>query len=256
MANVKLFIVCGYIASGKTTVADKLAEIIGADVIRTDDVRKELFPEQIDFGLINFRNPEEAAEKIEAWIGIKDSEEIDFQQAVNPLFSLNDKAYKEIVEKYVFKIKEQKERVYNEAFVRLEKVLAESKDVLLDAAFSKKEMRERVYQAAIKNNIKKVYIVQVICGENIVESRLANRRSGDQITTSNAKNLKVFRIVKKEFDESLIQSDNPKDLSIVRIVYNTGTQEVSQFGKDDDVTEEIKKDVIDVLREKYKNRGD
>jgi len=248
----RLFLVCGYVASGKTKTADLLAEVTGSNIIRTDDIRKELFPEELDYGQFDLNNTEESAEKIDAWIRTRDPRNIDFQQILNPLFAVRSQTYGEIINKYADKIKEQKEEVYSEAFRRLDKGLAEGKNMLFDATFSKREMREKAYQTAIRNGVKKVYIIQIVCDEEIIEDRLAKRRSGVQATTSNAKQLEVFRIVKKEFDESRIQNDNPSDLNIIRIVYNTGSQEVFQFGKADVVTEKIRKDAINVLSKKYK----
>lgn len=246
----KLFIVCGYVASGKTVASKELAKVTVADVIRTDDIRKELFPEMMDYKTIDLDNPK-SAEMIRSWIELRDPR-VDFQQVLNPILALKNETYIQIVNRYVSKIREQKEEVYSEAFRRLDKGLAEGKDMLFDATFSKREMREKVYQTAIRNGIKNVYIIQIVCDEEIVEDRLANRRSGGQTTTSNAKQLDVFRIVKKEFDGSRIQDDDPSGLNIIRIVYDTGTQEVFQFGKADGMTEKIRKDVINVLSKKYK----
>lgn len=41
----RLVVVCGLPGVGKTTVAARAAELIGGDVLRTDAVRKDLFPE-------------------------------------------------------------------------------------------------------------------------------------------------------------------------------------------------------------------
>lgn len=172
---------------------------------------------------------------------------------MNPLFVQKNEVYTKIIQKYASKIEEQKKQVYDEAFLRLGKCLEKDQDVLFDATFSKKDMRERVYQVAIKNGVSNIYIVQIVCDEDVVKARLANRRSGDQVTTSNARQIKIFRLVKNEFDESQIQNDNPKDLHIKRIVYDTGSQEVIQFGDADEITRKIRKDVIDVLSSKYKN---
>lgn len=161
--------------------------------------------------------------------------------------------YIEIVRKYTSKIKEQKEKVYDEAFLILNKNLKEGQDTLFDATFSKKDMRERAYRTAIKNGVSDIYIIQIVCDESVIETRLANRRSGGQETTSNAKQLGIFRLVKNEFDESLIQDDNPKNLDIKRIIYDTGLQEIAQFGDADETTRRIRKDVINVLSSKYKN---
>ena len=174
---------------------------------------------------------------------------------MNPLFAQENETYIKIIQKYVSKIGEQKEQVYNKAFLRLSNCLKKNKSALFDATFSKKDMRERAYQIAIKNGVNNVYIIQIVCSEKVVGQRLANRRSGGQTTTSNAKQLEIFRLVKNEFDESQIQNDNPKGLNIKRIVYNTDSQEVTQFGKTDETTRKIREDVIDVLSKKYKIKG-
>ena len=202
--------------------------------------------------MIDLKDPESAQEIIK-WIKRNDPNEIDFQQVLNPLFAQENETYTQIVQKYISKIKEQKKQVYDEAFLRLSKCLEKDQDVLFDATFSKKGMRERAYQAAIKNGVNNVYIIQIVCDESVIKTRLANRRSGGQATTSNAKQLDIFRLVKNEFDESRIQDDNPKNLNIKRIIYDTGSQEVIQFEKADKTTKRIRKGVIDVLSSKYKN---
>lgn len=40
----KLYILCGCPGVGKSTVADMIADEVGATVFRTDEIRKELFP--------------------------------------------------------------------------------------------------------------------------------------------------------------------------------------------------------------------
>ncbi|MGZ0746514.1 AAA family ATPase [Haloparvum sp. AD34] len=45
MPDPQLVVVCGLPGVGKTTVAARAAELIGGDVLRTDAVRKDLFPE-------------------------------------------------------------------------------------------------------------------------------------------------------------------------------------------------------------------
>ncbi|MFA6252149.1 MAG: AAA family ATPase [Candidatus Paceibacterota bacterium] len=246
----RIFIVCGYVASGKTTVANELARTMGVRVIRTDDLRKELFPRELSYDQIDLGRTEESAGKIISWIEENDSGGIDFQQVLNPLGSFQNEAYGEIIRKYALRIKEQKQRVYNEAFARLSKILKEDKDIIFDATFSSRSMRERAYRVATENGLENIYIVQITCDEDIVKSRLANRRSGNQATTSNAKQLEIFRVVKKEFDESHIQKDNPEGLSIMRIVYDTGIQKIEQFGKVDGTTRGIGM-VLTNLSEKY-----
>jgi len=206
----------------------------------------------LNFRSINLECPG-SAQRIIKWIERNDSKKIDFQQVLNPLFAQKNEMYIEIIQKYISKIKEQKKQVYDEAFLRLNKCLEKDQDVLFDATFSKKDMREKAYQVAIKNGVSNIYIIQIVCDEDIVKTRLANRRSGDQATTSNAMQIKIFRLVKNEFDKNRIQDDDPKGLNIKWIVYDTGSQEVIQFEDTDEITKMIRKDVIDILSSKYKN---
>jgi predicted kinase len=242
----KLFITCGYVASGKSTAADAVGKVTNSEIIRTDDVRKKLFPKEFEYGKIDLGNSE-SAKQIEAWIESNDPG-IDFQQVLNPLIAFEGEAYVGIINKYSLRIKEQKEEVYDQAFAELNSVLAAGRDVLFDATFSSASMRERAYQIAIKNGVETVYVVQVVCDEAVVESRLTNRSTGKQITTSNAKQMSIFRKVKKEFDESRIQDDD--SVVIKRILYDTGSQEIRQFGKNDKTTKVIK-NVVVALSQKY-----
>ncbi|MDD2548246.1 MAG: ATP-binding protein [Candidatus Pacebacteria bacterium] len=230
----KLFLVCGYVASGKTTVSNALSKSLEVKVIRTDDVRKRLFPKEFDHS---------SRDEIESWL--EANEDADLQQVLNPL----REAYADLIGKYAPKMKEQKELVYNQAFVELDNLLSIKEDVLFDATFSNVGMRKRAYELATKNNIETIYIVQVVCSEEIVKARLQKRASGKVKTTSNAKELDIYRKVKKEFDESQIQNDNP-EADIVRFLYNTGTQAISMYGKEDKTTKEIQ-NVLTKLSKKY-----
>ena len=234
-------VVCGYVASGKTTVSGVLREVTDSEIIRTDDIRKQIFPKEFDF-----KSCSEAVEDIESWIKLNDPG-IDFQQLLNPLI-LKGEEYCKIISKYSPRIREQKEKVYDQAFGEIEDALAAGKNVLFDATFSSAGMRSRAYQAAIENGVEKIYIIQVVCDESIVASRLEARILGAP-TTSNAKQLEVFRKVKKEFDESRIQDDSPR-LSLVRFVYDTGNQTVKQIGESDKITKTIERVLIN-LSKKY-----
>jgi predicted kinase len=250
MNNVVL--VGGYVAAGKSSVRKALRESFNIRVVSTDDLRKELFPLELDYRAINLKNPKDAARKIKSWIKVNDPKKIDFQQVLNPLVGLDDSLYVEILQKYAPKIKEQKTEVYDKAFADFDRMLADGRNVIFDATFSKRSMRERAYQIISKNGIKNVYIVQVICDEDIVRFRLENRKTGNQITNSNAKQLEIFRIVKKEFDESEIQKDSPKGLKVSRIVYDTGNKKVELFGESDETVLRILKKLEDLSR-KYKS---
>lgn len=243
---VKILLVCGYVASGKTTTAEELAKSLDLEVIRTDDLRKEIFPREFCHGSIDSSSLE-FVEMVESWIESNNPEEIDFQQVLNPLVEIE--ACSELVREYAPRIKDQKAVVYNQAFAELGRLLASGKSVLFDATFSKSEMRKRAYKAAIDNGVETVYIIQVVCSEDVVASRLTARQAGSQATSSNARQLEVFRAVKREFDSSRIQDDDP-GLEFSRTVYDTGSHEVEQFGEEDETTKVIK-DVLISLSKKY-----
>ena len=247
----RLFMSIGYVASGKSTVAEELADRTGARLISTDDIRKELFTEYMDYTDILDNPP--SAEIISDWIESKDKALIDFQHLLNPIREFEDESYRTIVNTYMHKISEQKKVVYDTAFNLLDTQISEGNDVIFDATFSKKEMRQRAYETAIRDGLDEVYIIQVVCDADIVKKRLENRAKGKQSTTSNAKQLEIFDLIKKEFDSSHIESDKPLDLDISRIVYDTGKQEIMIYGFEDETTEMIEKDVLTPLTEKYKN---
>lgn len=242
----KLFLVCGYVASGKTTVANFLAKEAELIVIRTDDIRKRLFPKEFPFESVDLNDSIESVEKIKSWI--KNNPGVDLQQVLNPLYPFGD-AYTEIISMYSSEMGKQKKEVYDKAFVELDEMLSVGRDVLFDATFSNAEMRQRAYRIAAKNDVEKIYAVCVFCDESIVVSRLAKRRSGEQATTSNARDVAVFRAVKKEFDESRIQDDVP-GVNFFRIAYNTGTQTARFFGEKDKTTQMIK-NVLSLLSRAY-----
>jgi len=148
------------VASGKSTVASRLAIEAGAPIIRTDDIRREIFPLMIDYG----QKERWTAKRVISWIESNDTDKINFQEVLNPLLESTDKEYRGIVDKYRPLIEEQKRVVYEKAFERLSAYLGQGKSVVFDGTFSKRKMRERAYEIARRRGLKTVYIVQVTCG--------------------------------------------------------------------------------------------
>lgn len=249
VASPKLFLVIGYVASGKSTVASRLALEAGASMIRTDDIRRKIFPLTVDYR----RREEWTAQRIIEWIESNDKDKINFQEVLNPLLESTDNEYRDIIDKYGHFIEEQKKLVYEKAFERLSEYLEQGKSVVFDGTFSKRRMRERAYEAALRSGLKNVYIIQVMCGRDVVKERIAARRREGPSVTSEAKELEIYDIIKKEFDESGIELDEPKGLSIKRIVYNTDTYVFKLHGEEDDVTEMIEKEVLGTLIKRYKS---
>lgn len=246
----KLYMVAGYVASGKTTVADQLASAAKAEAIHTDDVRKELFPLEFDYSLEKPLSPE----RIERWIVSNDKNKIDFQQVLNPLTELSGAEYRRIFDAYRPLIKAQNDKVYEASFERLNAHISSGRDVIFDATFSNREHRERAYEAAKKHGINDVYIIQIICSEDAVKARLeARTKDASGTLTSNAKQLEIFRIVKDKFDSSRIDLDNPESVRLKRLVYDTANQTKELIGERDETTDMLETDVIGVLMEKFKH---
>lgn len=245
----RMYLVTGYVASGKTTVANQLASATKAEVIHTDDVRKELFPLGFGYDKENPASPE----TIEQWIGSNDKNKIDFQQVLDPLTELSGTGYRQLFDKYAPLIKGQNDMVYETCFDRLDGHLSAGRDVVFDATFSKMELRDNAYRIARKHGIQKAYIVQVVCSEEAVKARLEARTKDTLGTlTSNAKQLEVFRIVKDRFDKSRMDLDNPESVKLRRLVYDTANQTRELIGERDEVTDMIETNVIDVLIKKFK----
>ncbi len=243
-----LFLVCGYVASGKTTVSNELAEYFNSEIIRTDDIRKELFPTELNHGLINLEE-DNAPEKIDNWLAGENMESVDFQQVLNPLREYEE--FSNIINKYDSRIGIQKEKVYKEAFSKCENSLSRGKSIIFDAAFSNKSPRNKMYDIAKNTGLDNIYILEVLCNEETVVSRLKNRKNGKNLLTSNAKEIEMYRKVKEEFDKSDIESDSPECLNLKRFVYHTDSQKVEFYGEEDKVTNEIRKGVLEPLTERY-----
>jgi len=85
-----------------------------------------------------------------------------------------------------------------------------------------------------------------------VKERIAERIREGSSVTSEAKELEIYDIVKKEFDESRIELDKTKGLRIKRIAYSTETYVFKLHGVKDEVTEMIEKNVLGALIKRFK----
>lgn len=247
--NANLYLVLGYVASGKTTVVNVLSDVTGAEIICTDEIRNEIFPLVFDYSKIDLKDPM-SVDKIKTWIDSNDRDKINFQAVLNTLSELKNGEYRQIIDEYSYMIGKQKEMVYGVCLLRLKEYLLQEKDVVFDGTFSKRERRYKVYDIARKCGIKNVYIVQVMCRRDVVEGRLLLRKKNDSLK-SYAREVEIYDIVKKEFDESRIESDDPIGINLRRIVYHTDGYEVEMYGEHDEIVDMILEKVIRVLRKRY-----
>ncbi|MFH1432734.1 MAG: AAA family ATPase [archaeon] len=248
LKSQKLYIVCGYVASGKTTVASLLRRITGARAISTDEIRKEMYPLVFNYGLKKIAS----AERIKEWIESNDADKINFQEVLNPLLEFKEREYKKIIYEYNHFVREQKEKVYRRAYSLLDEYLSSGDDVIFDATFSKMEMRYEAYDVSLRHGVKDVYILQVLCSRDEVAGRLSLRKKMGRKSASEAKQLEIYDLVKMEFDRSRIDLDDPTGINLRRIVYHTDTYDVEEFGERDDTVEMIVVKVIGALIKRYR----
>jgi|YelNatPaOPRAMG01_1025707.scaffolds.fasta_scaffold02258_13 predicted kinase len=193
-----LIVMCGLPATGKTTVAEALAKVIKAVILRTDLIRREIFKEG----------------KLEEVLSSKEPLIYDLQRVFDPL--------PKIPEEYQKLIWKQNEIVYEELLRRTENLLRQGENVILDGTFSKKALRNKVYGIA-KAYHKNVYLVYCTCDEEIIEKRLSYRER-EKERLSNVTKMDVYYKVKENFEEPF-----KDDVPIVH--YDSGKDEVEIWNK-------------------------
>ena len=103
----------------------------------------------------------------------------------------------DVIRKELFAVpkytEEEKEQVYNEMFLRAEKVLTKGQTVILDANFYLQSLRNRARDVARKFE-KKFFIVECMLDEKKVLERMNARSSGSD--ASDANSIDVYRKIK------------------------------------------------------------
>lgn len=102
---------------------------------------------------------------------------------------------KEIVEKPEYN-KKEKEMVYGLIFSMAERMLQNSKNVVLDGTFYKKELRDKVREIADATK-SKFQIVEVVCNDKIIRERLERRRKACSASDAD---FAVYKKIKKVFE--------------------------------------------------------
>jgi len=170
---------CGLPATGKTTVAEKLAHNLKAQVLNTDLIRETIFLKGSKADVDKCKTDEEKMK-------------YDLQE----IFDRNPP----IPPKYQSLIVGQREIIYQKLFERVESLLAKG-NIILDGTFSKMRWRRETYKIARKHSTG-FYLIYCICSEDIVSKRLEDRRhkkSGiSEVTT-----MDVFYLVKASFEDPL-----------------------------------------------------
>lgn len=207
---------CGLPATGKTTVAGALAIATKGIVLRTDLIRREIFKEG----------------KLEEVLNSREPLVYDLQRVFDPL--------PKIPEEYQKLIWKQNEIVYEELLRRTEALLKQGKNVILDGTFSKKALRDKVYEIA-KACRTNIYLVYCTCDEKIIEKRLTSREK-EKDRVSNVTKMDVYYKVKASFEE-------PSRDNVLIVHYDSGKNEVEIWNKNLGDEEELKLIVSTIANE-------
>jgi len=167
---------CGLPGTGKTTAARHMAPVLHAEILSTDGVRRQILKQCT----------------LQEIIESKDPMQCDIQRVFDALPS--------IPVEYQNMIWLQNEMVYEEVVKRTSHGLKE-RSMILDGTFSKRKIRERLYEAA-KDSRQNAYVVYCTCPEEIVRQRFEKRRATmDEL--SNVDKMSIYFKVKLAFEDPL-----------------------------------------------------
>jgi len=169
-----LILVCGLPGTGKSTIAREVAVHIRGKILRTDEIRRELFKNCTYEELLDSKN------KIM----------FDIERIINARKNMP----KDVRDGYQRLIWKQKKMVYDALFKKLSKYLEEKKNVVIDATFYKKSLRKRARTIADKIGTE-FKIVECVCPERVVKERIAKRTRD----ASNA-DFEVYKKIKKIYE--------------------------------------------------------
>lgn len=149
-----LIIMSGLMGTGKSLIASRIASILGAGLIKTDVLRKEI---------LNIIPTERHYEKFGEGI---------YSDAVT-------------------------RKTYDFAIETATEILKESKSVIIDASFRKREDRIKAFEAAQQQDAN-FFIIECICEDDIIKERLDSRMT-DRGEASDGR-WEVFHAQKEAFD--------------------------------------------------------
>jgi hypothetical protein len=188
-----LIIVCGLPGTGKTTLAKHLSSEFKGRILRTDQIRRDLF------------KTADLDEVLES----DDPMQYDLERVFDK--------QKTIPEKYQQMIWRQKEAVYAELLRRVGELLEEGHNVILDGTFYKRRLRDEVYAVARKAGVE-TYTIECRCPEEIVKERLEKRGEiPDEL--SNVDKMEIYKTVKNVYE-------SPVSDPVPVILYDTFSGEV------------------------------
>lgn len=116
---------------------------------------------------------------------------------INARVLRTDEIRKAIIKKPEYSERE-KDIVYSAMLLIADELLKNNINVVLDATFYKKELRERAKKIA-KRNKKKFLIVETVCNEKVVKERMRKRKKN--LKSVSDADFDVYKKIKKEFEE-------------------------------------------------------
>lgn len=192
----------GLPGTGKSTIAEYVAQNFDAEILTTDRIRKEKFKHT-------------SLEKI---LKTKDPIRYDLQEIFD-----RQPEY-QVTERFQRLIEEQRLMVYDELFDQLRKRVQKDKNVVLDGTFFKRALRERVYKIA-KETQTSIYIINTECPEKVIARRLETRQTRPD-NASYVDKMKIYEIVKQNFE-------TPNENGVPLIIVNTDTSKITRYNIDE-----------------------
>jgi hypothetical protein len=177
-----LVLTCGYVGTGKTTVAEYLSSDLGAELLSTDAIRKEMFKPTDGKEIESLRNnPEELMKK-------NRTAYFDRQPEIPPEMQRL--------------IDIQRKVTYDELREKTTDLLKDGRNVVLDGTFFRKELRERFYDAVRESGTfgTNVCLIHCICDEKVVAKRMAERKEHNN-TDSDVEKMDLYNNIKASFED-------------------------------------------------------
>lgn len=192
-----ILLVMGLPGTGKSTIAGYVAQNLDAEILTTDQIRKEIFKHTTLEKILKTKDP----------ICYNLQEIFDRQPEY------------QVTERFQRLIEEQKLIVYDELFDQLRERIQKDKNVVLDGTFFRRAIRERAYKIA-KETQTSIYIINTECPERVIARRLENRKKQPDIA-SYVDKMKIYEIVKRNFEA-------PNEDGIPLIIVNTYTSKITR----------------------------
>ncbi|GAH40463.1 unnamed protein product, partial [marine sediment metagenome] len=131
--------------------------------------------------------------------------------------------------------KEQREKVYKQLFLLLEKKLKRNvnKCIILDGNFNKQERRRKVYKLAKKFNADLYVLKCIVNKKTTIKKRMGERKKHTGILEHKASSVTLYNLIEKEAESIELDEENPTIITIDteknKFTINKGTVKIQKF---------------------------